>query len=69
MMVVRGSCLWDVSSQDYHNREKRETTYLELEEVLGIKTSDIKSEVLDLNKKATRPRNVQSKQHKIWPKL
>ena len=42
------SCVWDVFEQDYHNREKRERAYLELEEVLGINTSDIKSKVLGL---------------------
>ena len=48
------SCLWDVFDLDYHSKEKRERAYLELEEVLGIKTLDIKTKVLGLRTQLDR---------------
>ena len=31
--LEKRSCLWDVFGKDYHNREKREVAYPELEEI------------------------------------
>ena len=34
--LEKRSCLWDVFGKDYHNREKREVAYTELEELVWL---------------------------------
>ena len=43
--LEKRSCLWDVFHKDYHNREKREVTYTELEDVLKHTKKDIKTKI------------------------
>ena len=40
--LEKRSCLWDVFDKDYHNREKREVAYTELEDIV----KHIKPEIL-----------------------
>ena len=42
------SCLWDVFDKDYHNREKREVAYTELEDILKHTKKDIKTKIAGL---------------------
>ena len=41
-------CLWDVSSKEYHLRDKRAKAYKEMEETLGVSTAEIKSKIVGL---------------------
>ena len=41
-------CLWDVSSKEYHLRDKRAKAYKEMEEKLGVKAAEIKSKIVGL---------------------
>ena len=46
--LEKQSCLWDVFDKDYHNREKREVTYTELEDILKHTKKDIKTKIAGL---------------------
>ncbi|CAB3993455.1 Hypothetical predicted protein [Paramuricea clavata] len=41
-------CLWDVSSKEYHLRDKRAKAYKEMEEKLGVSAAEIKSKIVGL---------------------
>ena len=46
--LEKRSCLWDVFDKDYHNREKREVAYTELEDILKHTKKDIKTKIVGL---------------------
>ena len=46
--LEKRSCLWDVFDKDYHNREKREVAYTELEDILKHTKKDIKTKIAGL---------------------
>ena len=46
--LEKQSCLWDVFGKDYHNREKREVAYTELEDILKHTKQDIKAKIAGL---------------------
>ena len=41
-------CLWDVFEKEYHNRERREAAYTELQEILKFSKNQIKSKMAGL---------------------
>ena len=42
------SCLWNVFDKQYHDREKWQQVYKELEEVLGISAAEMKNKIAGL---------------------
>ena len=46
--LEKQSCLWGVFGKDYHNREKREVAYTELEDLLDHSKQDIKAKIAGL---------------------
>ena len=47
-MLEERVCLWDVFSKEYHNRNKREKAFEEMEEQLQISTGEIKTKIAGL---------------------
>ena len=52
--LEKRSCLWDVFDKDYHNREKREVAYTELEDILKHTKKDIKTKIAGLRTQLRR---------------
>jgi len=46
--LEKRDCLWDVFGKDYHNHEKREVAYTELEDLLNHSKQDIKAKIVGL---------------------
>ena len=51
-------CLWDIFQKDYHCREKKESAYNEIKDILGVGVCDIKSRLISY---FTGRRNFESK--------
>ena len=43
--LEKRSCLWDIFDKEYHNREKREIAYTELQDILKHTKQDIKTKL------------------------
>ena len=46
--LEKRSCLWDIFDKEYHNREKRDIAYTELEDILKHTKQDIKTKIAGL---------------------
>ena len=46
--LEKRSCLWDIFDKEYHNREKRDIAYTELEDILKHTKQDIKTKITGL---------------------
>ena len=47
-LLEERTCLWDIFSQTYHNREKKQIAYNEIGDALDISVEEVKAKVMNL---------------------
>ena len=53
-MIEERLCLWDVNNKDYKSRDKRNEALNEIEDVIGIPPSEIKTKIISLRSQLGR---------------
>ena len=73
-LVEERPCIWNVFDNDYHNREKREKAYKDIESELNVPMAEIKRKIMQLRSqlgrelaKCNKTKSGQSTDELYWP--